>query len=70
MTNARIYADDAPFSCGDSLYYDHPTRYGYWWACALRGIDPDAPHGTRLSWWRRWQLRYICRTVGLEFDSI
>jgi hypothetical protein len=72
IVNVSLYLPTEPFEHYLTLYagYEPEGKNGYWWACALRGLDPDAAAGTRPGLLRRWNLEKLCARNGFSFGSV
>lgn len=77
MVNRHIFPADEPVPCcdGEPPTYQPGTRDAYWYACCLRGKDPE--RGVQHQGWfwmwvnrgRRRELELACNEVGLVFGS-
>lgn len=74
-SNVRIFRPEEPQACGDRLYQpDAPGRRdGYWYACAVLGIDPERAAKLRaqpIPAARIAELDAACASVGLAFAQL
>ena len=73
MVNPRIYPLEEPFTHSDSLYDPKAPggRDGYWWACAVNGLNPDglSEFPLQAGSIRVAMLAAACEEVGLKFGS-